>query len=244
MMKISRASCSMPYLCRMVRLDEVPYLDGGIGDSLPVRHAMNLGYEKNVVILTRAPGYRKEGFSSPVIGLGKTRYYKYPRLVEQMESEADAASDVIDSLDTSGIIEKPEQGAVFEVYLKSAGSYEDAKETERDLITTDENGYAKTKDLPYGVYVVHQVEGEEGKAFVKDFSVYIDTDGKTYYYILNNTTINAYIRVEKRDAETGNLVAASGIGFRIYDASGNLVTQQITYPTPTVLDTFYTNDEG
>jgi len=162
----------------------------------------------------------------------------------ETESEADAASDVIDSLDTSGIIEKPEQGAVFEVYLKSAGSYEDAKETERDLITTDENGYAKTKDLPYGVYVVHQVEGEEGKAFVKDFSVYIDTDGKTYYYILNNTTINAYIRVEKRDAETGNLVAASGIGFQIYDASGNLVTQQITYPTPTVLDTFYTNDEG
>jgi hypothetical protein len=74
-----------------------------------------------------------------------------------------------------------------------------ARETERDILTTDENGYAKTKDLPYGVYVVHQIEGEEGKAFVKDFSVFIDENGKTYYYILNNRTITSHIRVEKRD---------------------------------------------
>jgi len=120
-------------------------------------------------------------------------------------------------VDNSGIIEKPEQGAVFEVYLRSAGSYANARETERDILTTDENGYAKTKDLPYGVYVVHQIEGEEGKAFVKDFSVFIDENGKTYYYILNNRTITSHIRVEKRDVETGNLIAASGIGFQIYD---------------------------
>lgn len=147
-------------------------------------------------------------------------------------------------VDNSGIIEKPEQGAVFEVYLRSAGSYADARETERDILTTDENGYAKTKDLPYGVYVVHQIEGEEGKAFVKDFSVFIDENGKTYYYILNNRTITSHIRVEKRDMETGNLIAASSIGFQIYDASGNLITQDIYYPTPMVLDTFYTNEEG
>ena len=64
-------------------------------------------------------------------------------------------------VDNSGIIEKPEQGAVFEVYLRSAGSYANARETERDILTTDENGYAKTKDLPYGVYVVHQIERKE-----------------------------------------------------------------------------------
>jgi uncharacterized surface anchored protein len=92
--------------------------------------------------------------------------------------------------------------------------------------------------------VVHQIEGAEGKAFVKDFSVLIDQNGKTYSYILNNKTINAYIRIETRDMEPGNLIAASGIGFQIYDANGNLVTQDIYYPTPMVLDTFYTNDEG
>lgn len=144
----------------------------------------------------------------------------------------------------TGKIEKPEQGAVFEVYLKAAGSYANAKETERDILTTDENGYAKTKNLPYGVYVVHQIEGEEGKSFVKDFSVFIDENGKTYYFILNNTTITSRIRVEKRDVETGNLIAASGIGFQIYDSKGEVLTQDIFYPTPMVLDTFYTNEEG
>jgi uncharacterized surface anchored protein len=147
-------------------------------------------------------------------------------------------------LDTSGIIEKPEAGAVFEVYLKSAGSYEKANKDERDLLTTDENGYAKTKELPYGIYTVHQIKGEEGKSFVKDFSVFINKNGKTYYFILNNTSTSSYIRVEKRDIESNQLIAASGIGFQIYDAKGNQVTQTIYYPTPTVLDTFYTNDEG
>jgi hypothetical protein len=51
-------------------------------------------------------------------------------------------------------VQKPLENIVFEVYLKSAGSYENAKATERDLLTTDENGFARTKDLPYGVYVV------------------------------------------------------------------------------------------
>lgn len=49
-------------------------------------------------------------------------------------------------------IETPEEGAVFEVYLKAAGSYEAAKETERDTLTCDENGFAQSKDMPYGIY--------------------------------------------------------------------------------------------
>ena len=60
-------------------------------------------------------------------------------------------------------IETPEVGATFEVYLKSAGSYKQQRKTERDILVCDENGYAKSKDMPYGVYTVHQTSGWEGR---------------------------------------------------------------------------------
>ena len=68
-------------------------------------------------------------------------------------------------------IETPEVGAEFEVYLKSASSYENAAESERDHLTCDENGFAQTKDMPYGIYTVHQTKGWEGTEFIADFDV-------------------------------------------------------------------------
>jgi len=147
--------------------------------------------------------------------------------------------------ETSGMVERPEAGAVFEIYLKRVGSYENAKESERDRITTDQNGFAASKDLPYGRYTVYQVSGDEGKALVPDFTVFISEGGKTYSYILNNTTITARIKVEKRDAETGNIIPLPGTGFQIKDLStGEFVKQEIYYPNPEMLDTFYVSDEG
>ena len=68
-------------------------------------------------------------------------------------------------------------------YLKAAGSYDAAKESERDLLTTDGDGFASSKMLPYGHYTVHQVSGEEGKAFIPDFTVFISSNGQTYSYV-------------------------------------------------------------
>ena len=144
-----------------------------------------------------------------------------------------------------GVIERPEAGAVFEIYLKAAGSYDAAKESERDLLTTDGDGFAYSKMLPYGRYTVHQAAGEEGKAFIPDFTVFISANGQTYSYILNNRTITARLKVEKCDAETGNIIPMTGTGFRIKDLStGEFVTQEIYYPNPETLDTFYVSDEG
>lgn len=99
--------------------------------------------------------------------------------------------------------------------------------------------------LPYGHYTVHQVSDEEGKAFIPDFTVFVSSNGQTYSYILNNRTITARLRVEKCDAETGNLIPMTGTGFQIRDLStGELVTQKIYYPNPETLDTFYVSDEG
>ena len=141
-------------------------------------------------------------------------------------------------------IETPENGATFEIYLKSSGSFEAAEEDERDIIVCDENGFAQTKDMPYGVYTVHQTKGWEGREFMKDFDVFISQDGQTYRYLINNANFESYIKVVKKDAETGKTIPYAGAGFQIYDPDGNKVSMTFTYPTPTTIDTFYTDADG
>jgi len=159
--------------------------------------------------------------------------------------DPDVSEDENTDESNEGVIERPEAGAVFEVYLKAAGSYENAKESERDLLTTGGDGFASSKMLPYGHYTVHQVSGEEGKVFIPDFTVFISSNGQTYSYILNNRTITARLKVEKCDAETGNIIPMTGTGFQIKDLStGEFITQEIYYPNPETLDTFYVSDEG
>ena len=141
-------------------------------------------------------------------------------------------------------LETPEVGAEFTVYLKSAGSYDAAKKTERDYLVCDENGFAETKKLPYGIYTVHQVKGWDGRELLPDFDVYIAENGHTYRYLANNANFESYIKVVKVDAETGKAIPYAGAGFQLYRPDGSLITQTFTYPTPTTIDTFYTNDEG
>ena len=141
-------------------------------------------------------------------------------------------------------IETPENGAEFEVYLKSSGSFEKADKDERDTIVCDENGFAQTKDMPYGVYTVHQTKGWEGRELMKDFDVFISQDGQTYRYLINNANFESYIKVVKVDAETGMTIPYAGAGFQIYDPAGNKVSMTFTYPTPTTIDTFYTDADG
>lgn len=141
-------------------------------------------------------------------------------------------------------IETPEAGAEFEVFLKSAGSYDAAKDTEHDYLVCDENGYAQTKDLPYGIYTVHQVKGWDGRELLPDFDVYIAKNGQTYRYLANNANFESYIKIVKVDAETGKVIPYAGAGFQLYRPDGSLITQTFTYPEVTTIDTFYTNDEG
>ena len=128
-----------------------------------------------------------------------------------------------------------EQGAEFDVYLKSAGSFDAAKETERDHITTGADGMATTKDLPYGTYVVHQTKGGNGRQLVADFDVSISEDGKVYSYDLVNTQKNAQLKIVKT-SEDG---VVEGIKFRVTrledsysaeyvtDAAGEILTETL-----------------
>ena len=146
--------------------------------------------------------------------------------------------------DGSTQIEHPEVGAEFQVYLKSAGSYDKAKETERDTLVCDKNGFAQTKKLPYGTYTVHQTNGDEGREFIADFDVVISSNGQTYHYLINNANIESYLKIIKKDTETGKTIPYAGAGFQIYDPDGKLVTMTYTYPTPTTINTFYTDANG
>ena len=146
--------------------------------------------------------------------------------------------------DGSTKIETPEKGAEFQVYLKSSGSYTKAKESERDNLICDEYGFAETKDLPYGTYTVHQTKGWNGTEFIADFDVFISENNKTYKYLINNASLESYVKIVKVDSETGKQIPYAGAGFQIYNPDGKLVTMKYSYPTVTEIDTFYTNSDG
>lgn len=146
--------------------------------------------------------------------------------------------------DGSTQIETPEKGAEFQIYLKSAGSFVNADEDERDIIVCDEDGFASSKLLPYGVYTVHQTKGWDGREKIADFDVFINEEGKTYKFLINNANFESYVKVVKLDAETGKQIPYAGAGFEIYDSEGHRISMQFTYPEVTEIHTFYTNSEG
>lgn len=141
-------------------------------------------------------------------------------------------------------IETPEKGAEFQVYLKSSGSFVNADKDERDTVVCDEDGFASTKLLPYGVYTVHQSKGWDGREKITDFDVFINTDGKTYKFLINNKNFESYLKVVKLDKETGKRIPYEGAAFEIYDSNNHRITMQYTYPQVTSIHTFYTNKEG
>lgn len=134
--------------------------------------------------------------------------------------------------DSSTQIETPEKGAEFEVFLKSSGSYETAKESERDILICDEFGFAQTK-------------GWEGKELLPPFDVFVKENGEIYRYLINNATFESLIELVKKDAETGKIIPASGIGFKVRNTdTGEYIVQHINYPTPVNIDTYYTDSTG
>ena len=146
--------------------------------------------------------------------------------------------------DGSTKVETPEIGAEFEVYLKSSGNFENAKESERDLLICDINGFAQTKELPFGVYIVKQTKGWEGRELIAPFEAEVTENGKDYKYLINNSNFESYVKIVKKDAETGKVIPAAGTEFKIFDPSGKQVSMTMTYPTVVTMDTFKTDSEG
>lgn len=146
--------------------------------------------------------------------------------------------------DGSTKIETPEKGAEFQLYLKSSGSFVKADPDERDTIICDEDGFASSKLLPYGVYTVHQTKGWDGREKITDFDVFIQSDNVTYKFLINNANFSSYLKVVKLDKETNKQIPYAGAAFEIYDADGHRISMKYTYPQVTTIHTFYTNSEG
>ena len=127
-----------------------------------------------------------------------------------------------------------EQGAEYQVYLKSAGSYNAAKDAERDYLVTGADGKATTKDLPYGTYTLHQIKGVPGREF-KDLDVDVHENGKTYEVTLTNELKYAQLKIVKT-SEDGNV---AGFDFKVTrlsdgysktyttNAAGEIITDQM-----------------
>lgn len=123
--------------------------------------------------------------------------------------------------------EAPETGATFEVFPKSAGSYEAAAESERDILTCGENGTAQSKLLPYGVYIVRQLSGWEG--YVLDTTLHevnITSDGETVSLSIRNEIYKGSLTIQKVDKDSGQ--ALPDARFRLLDSTGNPFAEGMT----------------
>ncbi len=125
--------------------------------------------------------------------------------------------------------------------------YENAREFERDHLITDKSGYAKTKLLPYGVYVLEQTVGRDGFEIKKPLLFEItgeETPIQPPILTLNDRPILYRLRLIKTDARTGKVITVAGASFKLKDADGNIVAQTIYYPKKQTLDTFTTDESG
>lgn len=142
-------------------------------------------------------------------------------------------------------VKTSEPDAEFEIYLTSAGSYDAAPEESRQTITTDANGYAISKRLPYGTYTVHQTKGNNKYYFVDDMEITISENNGNYHKILEDKPIEFYIKMVKKDADTGSTVNVSGTTFELYDENGKKVSfTKMTSSGMQTIDSFTTDENG
>lgn len=151
-----------------------------------------------------------------------------------------------------------EEGAEFQIYLRSNGSYDKCKDDEHSTLTIDKKGSAKTASaLAYGTYVLHQTKtGAKDTEKIDDQIIEIGKDitseglnYKTYTYLYNNKPFEAYLKVVKKDGDTDKTVLKANTKYQIYkvnkDGSETKVVQQYSNGNKLVdIDTFVTDESG
>lgn len=185
--------------------------------------------------------YLQEENASVGYELNETKYY-FEITKDNLYPEVDVSEKVIErdlkifkvyASDETGFL-TGEPNVTFDIYLKSSGE----KVTS---ITTDESGYA-TATLPYGTYTIKQVTSTQDHEFVEDFEITVNENADDpIYKLLANAEIKAKLKVIKVDAETGNVIPAAGIKFKIFDIENNEYVCQVTDKEQCV---FETNEEG
>ena len=131
---IVRASSSLPFVCPIAYVDDVPMLDGGIVDSIPLMRARNEGFTHNVVVLTRNHGYRKEAKD---IHIPSFLYRKYPKMREALSRRCRVYNEQLE------MVERMEEAGEITVIRPQKPVIVDRIERDiQKLIDLYEEGYA------------------------------------------------------------------------------------------------------
>lgn len=193
-----------------------------------------IGVTVTVQEITAPAGYKLDSRVHTYVTTTKTEKIEYDLEPEDFTEDVFKGHiQITKQIEMLGADAQLEQGAEYQVYLKSAGSYNAAKDAERDYLVTGADGKATTKDLPYGTYTLHQVKGVPGREF-KDMDVDVHENGKTYEVTLTNELKYAPFKIIKT-SEDGNVEGFTFKVTRLADgasatyttnAAGEIITSQ------------------
>lgn len=194
-----------------------------------------IGVTVTVQEIASPPGYKLDTRVHTYVTTTETEKIEYNLEPEDFTEDVfKGRIQITKQIEMLGADAQLEQGAEYQVYLKSAGSYDAAKDTERDYLVTGADGKAITKDLPYGTYTLHQVKGVPGREF-KDMDVDVHENGKTYEVTLTNELKYAPLKIVKT-SEDGNVAGFTFKVTRLADgysktyttnAAGEIITDQM-----------------
>ena len=194
-----------------------------------------IGVTVTVQEITAPAGYKLDSRVHTYVTTTKTEKIEYVLEPEDFTEDVFKGHiQITKQIEMLGADAQLEQGAEYQVYLKSAGSYANAKDTERDYLVTGADGKSITKDLPYGTYTLHQVKGVPGREF-KDLDVDVHENGKTYEVTLTNELKYAPLKIVKT-SEDGNVAGFTFKVTRLADgysktyttnAAGEIITDQM-----------------
>lgn len=194
-----------------------------------------IGVTVTVQEITAPAGYKLDSRVHTYVTTTKTEKIEYVLEPEDFTEDVFKGHiQITKQIEMLGADAQLEQGAEYQVYLKSAGSYANAKDTERDYLVTGADGKATTKGLPYGTYTLHQVKGVPGREF-KDLDVDVHENGKTYEVTLTNELKYASLKIVKT-SEDGNVAGFTFKVTRLADgasatyttnAAGEIITDQM-----------------
>lgn len=194
-----------------------------------------IGVTVTVQEITAPAGYKLDSRVHTYVTTTKTEKIEYDLEPEDFTEDVFKGHiQITKQIEMLGADAQLEQGAEYQVYLKSAGSYANAKDTERDYLVTGADGKSITKDLPYGTYTLHQVKGVPGREF-KDMDVDVHENGKTYEMTLTNELKYAPLKIVKT-SEDGNVAGFTFKVTRLADgysktyttnAAGEIITDQM-----------------
>lgn len=194
-----------------------------------------IGVTVTVQEITAPAGYKLDSRVHTYVTTTKTEKIEYDLEPEDFTEDVFKGHiQITKQIEMLGADAQLEQGTEYQVYLKSAGSYANAKDTERDYLVTGADGKATTKDLPYGTYTLHQIKGVPGREF-KDLDVDVHENGKTYEVTLTNELKYAQLKIVKT-SEDGNVAGFTFKVTRLADgysktyttnAAGEIITDQM-----------------